>query len=180
MSTHAFVDESIRNGTYLLAAAIVDPKDLALLRGALRTLLLPGQAELHFKKETPARRRLIMARLCAEGARVRIYRRTCGKHSEVARQECLAALTRDLLDSGAVRLVLDTREDRDINDVHTIRTALGKLPKESQMTYEHMVSTQERLLWIADAVAWSYGAGGDWLRRAQRVIADVVDLDDWS
>ncbi|MCA1674793.1 MAG: hypothetical protein LC799_22245 [Actinobacteria bacterium] len=52
MSMHAFVDESCRARAYLLTVALVDPADLVRLRRLLRGLLLPGQRELHCKKET--------------------------------------------------------------------------------------------------------------------------------
>jgi hypothetical protein len=180
VSLHAFVDESRRKSTYLVAAAIVDPGDLVRLRKLLLSLLLPGQKELHFKKETPGRRKLIMSRLCAAEVDVRIYRRSCVYGDEAARQDCLAALTRDLLEIGVMRLVLDTREERDIHDAQTIRNALGAHPKETLMTYEHTYSHSERLLWIADAAVWCYGAGGDWQRRAGGVIRTVSDLDTWA
>ncbi|MFD7654983.1 hypothetical protein ACFV4N_13480 [Actinosynnema sp. NPDC059797] len=173
----AFVDESRRRDTYLLAAAIVSPSQLHPLRKLLRGLLLPGQRELHFKKETPQRRKLILSRLAEAGVEVHIYRRNCAQGPEAARQACLARLTTDLLDLGGGRLVLDTREDRDILDMRTIRTALGKYPRASQLYYEHLISTNEALLWIADAVAWAFGAGGDWARRTKAVVAWDVDLD---
>jgi hypothetical protein len=46
VSLHAFVDESRRNNTYLLAAAVVSPGQLRQLRMGLR---VPNQRELHFK-----------------------------------------------------------------------------------------------------------------------------------
>jgi hypothetical protein len=105
---HAFVDESRRYDTYYLAAAIVEPRHLPLL--------LPGQRELHFKKETPARRREILSALCGFGVEVRIYSADCRRGEERARQECLVRLIRDLLDVGAPRLVLDGREGRDVHE----------------------------------------------------------------
>jgi hypothetical protein len=177
VSLHAFVDESRRNNTYLLAAVHVDPGDLPRLRKLMQSLLFPGQRELHFKKETPARRRMIFSRMADAGTSVWIYRRSCDAGDEAARQDCLRRLTDDLLDLRATRLVLDTREDRDIHDVRTIRSALGKKPRKSQLSYEHMVSTQERLLWRADAAAWAHGAGGDWSRRARQIVTNVLDLD---
>ena len=55
-------DESRRNNTYLLAAALVSPGELARFRKFLRGLLMPGQHELHCKKETPSRRKVIASR----------------------------------------------------------------------------------------------------------------------
>jgi hypothetical protein len=180
VTLHAFVDESRRKSTYLVAAVLVDPKDLPRFRKLLHGLLFPGQRESHFKKETSERRRLIVSRLSEAGIGVRASTaRSCTNGDDAARQDCPTKLALDLVTVGAARLVLDTREDRDIHDVHTIRAVLGKQPKRSSMTCEHVVSSTERLPWIAAAVAWCYGAGGDWLRRAENVISGVVDLDDW-
>ncbi|MFI9382975.1 DUF3800 domain-containing protein [Kutzneria sp. NPDC052558] len=176
MSVHAFVDESRRGDTYLVVAALVDPRDLKKLRKLLRSLLFPGQQELHFKKETPTRRRIIIAKLVSAGVHTRIYRSSCPGTDEQARQTCLARLTDDLLDLGAHRLVLDSRDDRDRHDELTIRIALGKSARDTGLTYEHRVSTGEELLWVADTVAWCVGAGGDWARRVEPVVTEIIDL----
>ena len=56
MTVHAFVDESRHGSRYFVAAAIARPQNLRPLRRDLRSLLLPGQRELHFKKEKEPRR----------------------------------------------------------------------------------------------------------------------------
>ncbi|WP_033436442.1 hypothetical protein [Saccharothrix sp. NRRL B-16314] len=177
MSVHAFVDESRRNDTYYLAAAIVQPQDLKRLRSQLRGLLFPGQRELHFYKEKPARRKLLLSNVVEFGVRVDIYRGSCGRSEERARQECLARLTEDLLDIDGRRLVLDSREARDAHDELTIRRALGKRARETGLVYEHFTSTAEPLLWLADIAGWCHGAGGDWARRAAPMIGSVIRLD---
>jgi len=45
------------------------------------------------------------------------------------------------------------------------------------LAYEHIHSSSEPILWISDAVAWSYGAGPDWRRRLDPIIDRVVRLD---
>ncbi|WP_106196268.1 hypothetical protein [Umezawaea tangerina] len=180
MSLHAFVDESRRNDRYLLVVAIIDPGDLTRLRKLLRTLLLPGQKEVHFKKEEPGHRKVILSRLGRCGPVVHVYQRGCADGEERARQECLIAMVLDLVAVGVVRLVLDSREVRDHHDKRTVKAVLGKRSAESQFIYEHMLSTQEPLLWIADVVGWCYGAGGDWKRRVLPLVGREVDLDTWS
>jgi hypothetical protein len=180
VSLHAFVDESRRNDRYLLAVAIIDPGDLRKLRKLVRGLLLPGQKEVHFKKEKPDRRKIIVSRLAACGPLVHIYRRGCADGEEIARQECLIALVVDLTELKATRLVLDSREVRDRHDLQTIKAVLGKHSKWSSFVYEHRVGTQESLLWIADVVGWCYGAGGEWRRRIMPLVAREVNLDTWS
>lgn len=174
---HAFVDESRRNDTYYLGAALVDPSALVPLRALLRGLLPRGQRELHFKRETPQRRRLVLSRLVDFGARVDVYLADCRKSEESARRTCLERLVNDLLDLKAARLVLDSRPGRDGHDVRTIRAALGARPRESGLVYEHLDSTGDPLLWLADLAVWSHGAGGDWGRRAKPLIGSVIRLD---
>ncbi|SDI62472.1 hypothetical protein SAMN05192558_106232 [Actinokineospora alba] len=149
MTLHVFADESRRNRHYLVAAAFVDARDLHRLRKLLRGMLLPGQYELHFKKETPARRKAIISRLAAERLAVRVYLATCGQGEERARRSC---------------------------DRVTILSALRKHVTGTALAYEHRNSTQDELLWIADAVAWCYGAGGDWHRRLEPILQKVIDL----
>ncbi|MEU4806732.1 hypothetical protein [Actinosynnema sp. NPDC023587] len=174
---HAFVDESRRNDTYLLAVAIVQPKDLSRLRKHLRGLLFPGQRELHFRREKPTRRKFLLARLIESGVRVDIYRADCREDEERARQTCLARLVDDLLDVRAGRLVLDSRDARNKHDLRTIRDALGKQAVETSLVYEHVDSVAEPLLWIPDLVVGCHGVGGDWARRAGPAIGSIIRLD---
>lgn len=140
MSLHAFVDESARGQLYLVTAALIDPADLVRLRKELRSLLLPGQRELHFKKEKPPRRRQLADRIVAAGTRARIYTACCHDVEEAARQLCLGHLVRDLIAGRAHRLVLDGREGRegrDVLDARTLRAALGPKPRHGGLVYEH-------------------------------------------
>jgi hypothetical protein len=177
VTVHAFVDESARNGRYLIAAAIVDPAQVSQLRRTMLKFLLPGQRELHFYRERPARRRLLADAIARLPVEVHIYLRSWWRDDEPARQECLARLVRDLLDRQAHRLVIDTRNTQDINDKRTLRRILGPHPSSSLLVYEHVDSTTESLLWIADVVAWCHGAGREWRKRVDPITAAVVDLD---
>ncbi|HEV2782511.1 MAG TPA: DUF3800 domain-containing protein [Actinophytocola sp.] len=177
MTVHAFVDESARNGRYLIAAAIVKPAEVSRLRRSMSQFLLPGQRELHFKKEKPTRRRQradAMARLPVE---VRLYSHAWHRYDEPVRQACMARLVRDLLDRNAQRLVIDSRSNKDVHDERTLRRLLGPHPSTSLLVYEHLDSTSESLLWIADVVAWCHGAGAEWRKRVDPITAAVMDLD---
>jgi len=174
---HAFVDESSRNGQYLLGVTIVEPARLTTTRRALKALLLCGARELHFKKEKEPRRRFLIDRIVTLNVSARLYTGACTrKTEEEARQRCLTQVARDLLGLQAHRLVLDTREDRDVRDRKTIQQVLGHRPSKTELTYEHVDSTAEPLLWISDAVAWCFGAGGDWRRRAMGLIAEQIEV----
>lgn len=56
----------------------------------------------------------------------------------------------------------------------SINAALVRGLGPVSLTYEHMRPHEEPILWVSDAVAWAYGAGGDWRRRVTPAV--VVDL----
>lgn len=177
MTVHAFIDESARDRRYLIAVAIVQPSHVRQLRREMCRLLLPGQRELHFKKEKPIRRRLLADAIARLPVEVDVYSRWCCRDEEPARQDCLARLTRDVLDRQAHRLVIDSRDSQDIHDERTLRRILEPHPSASRLVYEHVNSRTEPLLWIADVVAWCHGAGREWRKRVYPIISGEFDLD---
>jgi uncharacterized protein DUF3800 len=160
MPVHAFVDESRRGSMYLIAAAVVTPPKLKLLRRDVRGLLLPGQRELHFNNEKVPRRRQLADAIARLPVEVLIYMCPCRNVAEPARQACMARLTADLLSRSAHRLVIDSREELDARDDQTIRRVIARHPHQHELTYEHLNSTSECLLWLADATAWCLGRRG--------------------
>jgi hypothetical protein len=133
---------------------------------------------LHFKKEKEPRRREIATAICRLPVEVHVYSRSCKRNEERARQDCVGRLARDLLDRGAHRLVIDSRSHRDIEDERTIYRALGPQGSEANFAHEHLDSTSEPLLWVADSVAWCFNAGGRWRQRVDTIVSTVIDLDN--
>lgn len=160
-----------------MCAAAIDPGHLKPVRQQLRGLLLPGMRELHFQHESRRRQRLIADRIAALPTNVRIYVAISHRTAyEGARARCLEQIVSDLLAVQARRLVLDSRDHRDSVDERTLFRALGGKPSWTNLTYEHRDSAGECLLWIPDAVAWCYGAGGDWRRRIEPVVTSVTEV----
>jgi len=85
----------------------------------------------------------------------------------------------DLVKMSAHRLVLESRQDRDHLDRRTLRAALADLTGATTgpLVYEHLRPSEDPLLWPPDALAWCYGAGGDWLRRIMSMVEHVAELD---
>lgn len=181
MTVHAFIDESRRGRLYMMTVAVANPADLIPLRRALREMLPPGAREIHFRKAKDGRRRALADAIARLPVEVTIYSCPCERADEPARQTCLAQLTEDLLIRGAHRMVLDSRNtrdgnDRDAHDRETIRAALGKRPSDTHLVYEHVLSTSEELLWVADAVGWCWGQGGHWRRRTDTIVTAHIPL----
>jgi hypothetical protein len=157
---------------------VVSPGDLAKTRRAMRGLLVPGA---HFAKEKDSRRRTVADSVARLPIRVNIYTCACVRLCESARQSCLSRLAEDLLVQGAQRMVLGTRNtlrggDRDRHDRETIRAVLGERPSDTELVYEHMSSTSEELLWVADVAGWCWGMGGAWRRRISPIMATEVSV----
>lgn len=170
MSIHAFVDESRRGNQYMMAVVQVTPAHLSPLRSKLRRLLLPGERELHFKQEKDPRRRRLADQISAFAVTSTIYACECGRFDEPAREACVTRLTEDLADLNAHRLVLDSREGRDKLDRFTIKRTLDKHGAWTRLAFEHFDGPAEPLLWVADAVAWCWGAGGSWRKRISPIV----------
>ncbi len=84
----------------------------------------------------------------------------------------VAAGGQPLVVGGAVRdLLLGQR----LTWQTTIRARLAASGRT--LAYEHRRAYEEPLLWAADAMAWCYGAGGEWRRRIAPTLDKAVRLD---
>ncbi|WP_367134667.1 hypothetical protein [Saccharothrix sp. HUAS TT1] len=169
---HAFLDESRRGSTYLVAVVIAQPRDLDPVRTALRAKVKRGQRRLHFYKEGESRRREIIALLHDLGVRARIF--ACEHPDDrSARRLCVAAAGHYLININAARLVLESCAHQDAEDRHTLALVKRKI---FELTYEHFRAHEDPMLWASDAIAWSYGAGGEWRRRVTGLVEKVHQL----
>lgn len=162
---YAYVDESQRSGRYLLCVVVVEAAEAGRLRRSLRGLLLPGQRRLHFKKESPRRRKMLIDSLVrlAVDATVCQCRLTPGRRAEQARRMCFTSAVRDLQDRGVDScMFIESRGSLDRIDNETIVAAPRARPSVS---FGHLMPNEDPLLWLPDCFAWPVGAGGDWLRR---------------
>ncbi|OEV12978.1 hypothetical protein [Streptomyces nanshensis] len=175
MSAHIFLDES-KAGGYLVAAAVVLPRDLGPARTTLRGMVLRGQARLHFTKESDSRRRTLLSAMESLGARILLYDASAIRPAHEARAACLEAVVSDAADLGAHRLVLEQDDSVLTADRRLLYQQVRKAEIEDILTYEHMRPSAECLLWIPDAIAWCWSRGGAWRRRAKPMIETVRAL----
>lgn len=173
---HVFVDESERNGTYLLCAAIYDPADLPKARAILRGFAKPGQRRVHMVKERDSRRREILGAIATSRVRGRVY--LCGGPAVAAREACLWQLLGDLTIARASTnsLILESMDGQDRRDRETIAKARKAIPSLRPLSYAQLRAHEEPLLAVADCIAWAYGAGGDWRKRINPLIEKITEL----
>ena len=64
------------------------------------------------------------------------------------------------------RLVIESRQD----DRDDERTIVRSRVAEPALTFDHVPGGREPILWVADAVAWSHGAGSQWAPYVERIV----------
>ncbi len=175
MAGHVFVDESKRRD-YVLAAAAVPTDTLQTARNVIRALRLPGQTKIHMVKESSGRQRSLLAAIGSLDVRVTMYvatKTTFTAHVE-ARRRCLDSLIDDIAVDGHMSLCIERDDSQETRDRRLIRNRLGAIGYRDQLSYRHSKVDAEPLLVIPDAVAWAWPQGGDWRRRCEQIVGDVI------
>jgi hypothetical protein len=175
MTAHVFADESKARG-YLLAAAVVKPENLGQARRQVGALRLPRQRRIHFAKEQDSRRRSIISAFSVVPAKVTLYDASKHTSEQSARRACLEQLVDDLTKIGARLLVLEQDDSLIESDRRLLYSRVRAAGCEETLRYEHKRAGEECLLAIPDAIAWCWARGGDWRRRAEPLVVEVVTL----
>lgn len=169
-----FVDESKTKG-YTMVAALVVPGDVARLRRDVRSLVLPGQRRIHFTKEQPERRRLILSRLTSFGAKAQVFH-CATKNQALGRNTCIAGIVAHAAQHSHTKIVIERDESIEKTDHQTLFREVRRHGLKDTLSYSLEAPYQEPLLWVADAIAWSYTKGNEWKQRVDPLIAGVTDL----
>lgn len=173
----AFVDESVRGDIYIICATQVSQRDLVETRKKVRSLPRPGRRRIHFNKEGDRYRRSLLTSFAKMGVSSVIY---VVRHADLqaARTAILQKVVSEMKEDRVVRLVLESRANQDTKDREDILYALRISPIPS-FTYDHLPASNEPLLWIPDAVAWSWGKGGEWRRQVEKsgLVGRVVKVE---
>lgn len=173
MST-LFVDESKAKG-YTMVAALVLPGDIAVLRRNVRSLVLPGQRRIHFSKERPERKRLILSRFSEFGAQAHVFQ-CVTKNQIIGREACLSGIVTHAAQRGSTKIVIERDESIEKADRQFLFQEVRRHGLKSALSYDLQVPHEEPLLWIADAIAWSYVKGGEWKSRVNPLITGITRI----
>jgi hypothetical protein len=162
----AYIDEC-KAKRYVLALHLVDPKDQARLRRFLTENLLSGQRSIHFRKESPRRRKQLIKSFLNEKLEVVIFNET-SMSSSPSRSIVIRALSSQIRNLGLTELVFEldettlSHDSKLLSDLH-----IG-------LHWDHRQRHQEPLLWVADAVAWCMNRGGEWERMVRPMIVETI------
>lgn len=166
-----YADESIR-AQFIMTLVLVPAAARGDVEREVRSLMLPGQRRLHMNSERPARKRLILSATSRLSVDASIF--IAQRPVETARSACLHAIATHAVEVGVAELILDRSEEKqDARDRAALRQVLAKEP----MTYRHAASHEHAGLQLADVFGWGYGAGGEWRRRVDPVVRQVVRLE---
>ena len=169
-----FVDESKARG-YTMVAALAVEKDVGRLRRDIRSLVLPGQRSIHFTKERDERKRLILSRFVEFGARAQIFH-CATKNDVLGRERCLTGLVAFAVARSHTKIVIERDESIEQSDRRILFREVKHYGLTGALTYSLEAPHREPLLWVSDAIAWSYTKGGDWKRRIEPMIAGVIEM----
>jgi hypothetical protein len=140
----------------------------------IKSLHLPGQRRLHLKDEHDRRRRLIIDSIVSLGV-VEGWVYQAPRPVLTARNLCLQAVVEDAIAEDVGQLIIERADEaQDRRDRTLIHSALGK--ESDHLQYRHAPPWEHPGLQAADAIAWSYGARGEWRRRIMPIMCRVRDL----
>ena len=161
-----YVDESFSKN-YILVGHLVAANRVGQLRKAIRSHVLSGQRSIHFSGERDSRRRYLLSQFSNLGCQLLVVEVT-GMDNKGARAKSLQLML-DLLEKyGLTQIFIELDESTKKLDTQVLMK--WKTENSSSIDFEFARRNEEPLLWLADAIAWCEGRGGDWLRRSASMI----------
>jgi hypothetical protein len=171
---HVYVDESKAKG-YLLAVVIIEPGLSNGIRKRMLKLRMPGQGHIHFVNERHSRRKSILKEILKFNLQILIYR--TDKQSQVqARKLCFEALIDDLSALDASVLVIERDQSSQSSDTTLIKQGLVRRGLLRSVEFRFLGKSEEPILWIADAIAWSYSRGKNYRSLITEAVQKVVEV----
>lgn len=123
------------------------------------------------KSESDRKRRQILDAIAELSPQVSIFCAEKGGRPEYARRDhCLRALVASMRANQPSLLCLD-REEGSVDADRRVIIEQSRLWRTFE--YRHMSSADEPLLWIPDAIAWSWPRGGQFRNKVE----DLIDVN---
>jgi hypothetical protein len=173
--TGIYLDES-KSKRYTVAAVSIADADAARARKVLLAFRMKGQRRVHFVAESDPRRKEALALLTELNIKATLFVAPAGVTQSIARSACLTEFAGRLPLGKPSRVVIEQDDSMVEFDKRVMGAALRSRLFRSPVSYEHMRAVDEPLLWIPDAIVWSFIRGGEFRRRAAELITDVVEV----
>lgn len=157
-----YLDECKQN-PFLLVGYLLPQVESQKVRKQLSNLRMPGQRSIHFKLESPRRRREIVSVLNVLKCEVFVIK--CSQRKSPRSHAINTLLERNRFKS----FVFELDETSRFRDHQLFRG------HENLLNWDHKMRHEEPLLWVADAVAWSVNRGGEWERMVRPMIVETIE-----
>lgn len=171
-----FVDES-KSKDFVLCAVFVELSLVAPIRKELASMRKKGQTSVHFVKESPARKRLLLSKMSKMNFEVFFIVCSEVNSESVARERCFQKLIPLMESQGAVQLFIELDENHRELDKRVLTRELSRQSLADQMVFHHAHASQQQLLWIPDALGWTRTRGGDWGRSLTNFRVATIGCD---
>lgn len=179
MTQLVYVDET-KAKRYVMAAVSLHSQNAPPVRAGLRSLILPGQTNLHMRSESDRRRRQILKVFMPllEHYEVDVSLYDAGvRDSEVERRKrCLRAIVHAAGVHPRVSLILERDETLVQFDRQVLIDVLRETDLSTHVSYEHMNRRHDYLLAMPDVIAWCWNRGGTWRQVVRPHVSDVRSL----
>ncbi|WP_259390619.1 hypothetical protein [Actinomyces sp. 2119] len=129
------------------------------------------QGDSEDSRERPEVRKALIDMMTEMPMSAKVYR--ANARPKVGRPQCLRRLAESVRASACRRLVLDQNDSVMRADRQILQQVLGC---GWEGTYDHLRDHEEPLLWLADAISWSWNKGGEWRRRLNGIDIKVIEL----
>lgn len=154
------IDES-KAKQFLLCVVEIDTRHLNKAKKVVKNTRKKGQSTVHFVSERASRKKEILSNYRDIDFRCKIFI-SANKKEIPARATCLKALIESLDEKESYSIILDRDETNVARDRVVFFENLRKKRFSKDVEYKHHEPSQENLLWIPDAIAWTVAKGGSW------------------
>lgn len=171
---YLFIDES-KAKDFLLCVVEIDASDVKDATKVVRSVKKKGQSTVHFVKESNSRRRQILSVYSKLDVKIKMFVAK-GLSEGVSRQKCLEALILGLEPRTKYRIILDIDQTNFQRDRGVFIDFLPKKSALELISYQHEEPSRENLLWIPDAIAWSFARGGLWKQELEKFEIQTMQI----
>ncbi len=156
------IDES-KFKKYILCAVEIPQSQAPSARQTVNRARKKGQDSIHFVSESAQRKKQILGIYSSIELKCTNYV-VKGLNENIARKLCIQALIDDLDTTKHYSIIFDL----DVNHLQADRSIIAQALKNrsivARVEYRHTEPKSETLLWLPDALAWTYAKGSDWKR----------------
>lgn len=163
-----YVDES-KDPAYIIAALVIQDPQIPKIRKILLASRRKNQRSIHFKKESPNRRKELIDLYVSHKLELVLFL-SGKKNAKAAREACFEELVKYSKEMNIGRIVIERDDSVFEADEKLLVKLISEAGCKGSIGFEHFYRHEEPLLWVPDSIAWCANRGGEWSRLARPLI----------